>query len=61
MLLVAVVSFEGNDKDGDDVFFDFIDEARGFVNPATPVAFKVALKLLDFACACRGMFAQFFE
>lgn len=41
--LVAVVSFEGNDKDGDDVFFDFIDEARGFVDPAAPLAFKVPL------------------
>ena len=42
MSLVAVVSLEGDDKDGDDVFLDSIDEARGFVDPATPVTLKVA-------------------
>jgi len=42
MSLVAVVSLEGDDKDGDDVFLDFIDEARGFVDSAAPVTLKVA-------------------
>ena len=37
MSLVAIVSLEGDDKDGDDVFLDFIDETRGFVDPAAPV------------------------
>ncbi len=42
MSLVAVVSLEGDDKDGDDVFLDFIDEARGFVDSVAPVTLKVA-------------------
>ncbi len=59
--LFAIVTLERDDKDGDNLIYNLIDESRVFVNSSAPIPLEVTFQLLDLSSAGRGVLTQFLE